>query len=627
MELLLRRETPAAADLSPITWSFADALPDQVYADIGGCSATPATATTHRVKDDPTLFGVWTALVTRIIASGSDEFKSAGCQAALHKELTTLRERRVWDESTVCEWADAARQGKACVGRVFAIMGEKHAEVHKPAASRTYKARCVFAGNNVQTSSGQPAWELYQEVSKTPAAMQTVRAALGIAGLRGYIPKVRDATQAYLQSRIDTPERPATWVRLPKAWWPQSWVSRFRDPVCRLRLALYGHPESGALWDKHLSGILKKLGWVRQEAHPGLWLHTATGSIMTVYVDDIMMASRARDEATLWASLERVVEFGDPPAPIQKFLGGMHDFSTKDGISELTVNMKDFLISAVQRYMDEVKISTLPFVRTPYLMEDFLPKGTEPAGAQSSTASSHLMKVLFAARLCRPDLLVAITRLANKVSCWQACHDKALKRLMSYIWHHADLELYGTIGTADLSTCEIQLSPDADLNGDMETTKSTSGLWVELTSTDGLRSWPIAWRSKRQGSTASSTPEAETISMATGLKGEGLPMQDLFSTALGRDVHLRCLEDNTTAISAARAGYSPALRHLPRTERISVGVLYEILVEREDCTLQYQPSAEHKGDMFTKRLDPVTFEAAIKRANLRKMDPQRQQQA
>ena len=340
-----------------------------------------------------------------------------------------------------------------------------------------------------------------------------------------------------------------------------------------------------------------------------------------------MMASRARDEATLWASLELVVEFGDPPAPIQKFLGGMHDFSTKDGISELTVNMKDFLISAVQRYMDEVKISTLPFVRTPYLMEDFLPKGTEPAGAQSSTASSHLMKVLFAARLCRPDLLVAITRLASKVSCWQACHDKALKRLMSYIWHHADLELYGTIGTADLSTCEIQLSPDADLNGDMETTKSTSGLWVELTSADGLRSWPIAWRSKRQGSTASSTPEAETISMATGLKGEGLPMQDLFSTALGRDVHLRCLEDNTTAISAARAGYSPALRHLPRTERISVGVLYEILVEREDCTLQYQPSAEHKGDMFTKRLDPVTFEAAIKRANLRKMDPQRQQQA
>ena len=233
--------------------------------------------------------------------------------------------------------------------------------------------------------------------------------------------------------------------------------------------------------------------------------------------------------------------------------------------------------------------------------------------------ASHLMKVLFAARLCRPDLLVAITRLASKVSCWQACHDRALRRLFSYILHHADMELFGTIKTSDLETCEIWMSPDADLNGDMETSKSTSGLWVELASADGLRTWPLAWRSKRQGSTASSTPEAETISMATGLKSEGLPMQDLFSAALGRTVHLRCLEDNTTAITAARAGYSPALRHLPRTERISVGVLYEVLVESGDCTLQYQASAEHKGDMFTKRLDPATFEAAIARANLRRM--------
>ena len=106
---------------------------------------------------------------------------------------------------------------------------------------------------------------------------------------------------------------------------------------------------------------------------------------------------------------------------------------------------------------------------------------------------------------------------------------------------------------------------------------------------------------------------------ATGLKSEGLTMQDLFSAALGRTVHLQCLEDNTTAISAARAGYSPALRHLPWTERISVGVLYEVFVERDDCTLQYQPSGEHKGDMFTKRLGSASFEIAIARANTRRM--------
>ena len=108
-----------------------------------------------------------------------------------------------------------------------------------------------------------PAGNLYQMVSQTPAAMQTARAALAVAGLKEITPKVRDATQAYLQSRIDTPDRLATWVRLPKAWSPASWHDRFCDPVCRLRLALYGHPESAAQWDKHLNIILTRLGWVR----------------------------------------------------------------------------------------------------------------------------------------------------------------------------------------------------------------------------------------------------------------------------------------------------------------------------------------------------------------------------
>ena len=57
---------------------------------------------------------------------------------------------------------------------------------------------------------------------------------------------------------------------------------------------------------------------------------------------------------------------------------------------------------------------------------------------------------------------------------------------------------------------------------DLESTKSTSGLWLEPGSEDGKRCWPLSWRSKRQGSTASSTCEAEMISLATALKAEVL---------------------------------------------------------------------------------------------------------
>ena len=47
----------------------------------------------------------------------------------------------------------------------------------------------------------------------------------------------------------------------------------------------------------------------------------------------------------------------------------------------------------------------------------------------------------------------------------------------------------------------------------------------------------------------------------------------------------------------------------------------EVFVERDDCTLQYQASGEHKSDIFTKPLDPASFEVAVARANLRHMKP------
>ena len=86
--------------------------------------------------------------------------------------------------------------------------------------------------------------------------------------------------------------------------------------------ALYGHPESGALWDAHLGAILTSLGWTRMEVHPGFWLQKLTGAIMAVYVEDLMLSAGKRDEARLWSEIEQHVKFGEPLAPNSKFLGG-----------------------------------------------------------------------------------------------------------------------------------------------------------------------------------------------------------------------------------------------------------------------------------------------------------------
>jgi len=107
--------------------------------------------------------------------------------------------------------------------------------------------------------------------------------------------------------------------------------------------------------------------------------------------------------------------------------------------------------------------------------------------------------------------------------------------------------------------------------------------------------------------------------MATGIRSEGIPMVDLFFHALSREVHPRCLDD-TVAISAAMARSSPALRHLARTVRVNLGTLYELFVERaSEYMLQYEKAETHKGDFFTKRLQPADFEAARQLASLWKM--------
>ena len=64
---------------------------------------------------------------------------------------------------------------------------------------------------------------------------------------------MRDAAQAYIQASIVGLGKPTTWVRLPRSMWPPEWFTKdgkpvYADTVVPLLKALYGHPESGALW-------------------------------------------------------------------------------------------------------------------------------------------------------------------------------------------------------------------------------------------------------------------------------------------------------------------------------------------------------------------------------------------
>ena len=178
---------------------------------------------------------------------------------------------------------------------MFAILGIKGEELGEDA--QQWKARVVLQGSNIRTKSGVSAADLFEEVANAPASFAAARAALAVAALTGRAVSLRDAEAAYLQALIDTPFRIPTYVELPREWWPDAWFldgaarqrPKYVRPHCRLKKALYGHPEAGALWESKLNGILKQHGWEPAGLdHPGVHVHP-DGGIFVVYVDDMLM--------------------------------------------------------------------------------------------------------------------------------------------------------------------------------------------------------------------------------------------------------------------------------------------------------------------------------------------------
>jgi len=164
------------------------------------------------------------------------------------------------------------------------------------------------------------------------------------------------------------------------------------------------------------------------------------------------------------------------------------------------------------------------------------------------------MQLLCAARQAKPDITVAITRLASFITRNANCYRKLI-RLFDYLWMHKQRCLKGSLDLSDAATLVIKAWPDADLAGDKDSSsKSTSGHFIEVSGSSGLR-MPIQWATHEQGGSAHSTPDAESVSLSDCIRLDAIPLQQLFSLILNRPVELLVLEHNEPFIKAVRKGY------------------------------------------------------------------------
>ena len=152
--------------------------------------------------------------------------------------------------------------------------------------------------------------------------------------------------------------------------------------------------------------------------------------------------------------------------------------------------------------MEKLSKAETPSVKdAPHFADD------EEPGRYASLSPSLLMKPLYLARCARPELSFTIAKLARRITKWTRADDRAIDRMYAYIHTTTKFVLTGSLKIGCWETLVLKDYPDADLAGDAETARSTSGMWLELS--DGFgHSFPIEWSSKLQSVVSHSTPEA-----------------------------------------------------------------------------------------------------------------------
>ena len=76
--------------------------------------------------------------------------------------------------------------------------------------------------------------------------------------------------------------------------------------------------------------------------------------ILVAYVDDLVIAGSEKLVQEAWKQLNRVLAFGAPPAPLERFLGCRHEYSEpkgKDGAFTLKWDVEDMINKAVKDFV------------------------------------------------------------------------------------------------------------------------------------------------------------------------------------------------------------------------------------------------------------------------------------
>ena len=306
-------------------------------------------------------------------------------------------------------------------------------------------------------------------------------------------------------------------------------------------------------------------------------------------------------------------------------------------ISSWSYDMAGHAKKCVEQYCELANKTTqqLYKVSTPCIDDHhFKEEETKSVGELSNTCSQIVLKCLYLARIGRPDILWSVNKLARSITKWTKACDKRLNRLISKFHHTCEYKQYCHVGNTT-KQCRLGLFQDSDFAGDLEDSKSTSGGTLCVFGSHTFV--PTSWMCKKQTAVSHSSTESEIISLDTGLRLDGLPALELwdlivfvfgnvsrFSDRSGKpesDDHKHHKSHNKidvmndidavpSNVQSARQEAllyvfedneaSPAMRHVSRTHRVALGLLFDRINLDSKIQIKYIDTKNQLADILTK---------------------------
>ena len=378
-------------------------------------------------------------------------------------------------------------------------------------------------------ANGKRQHDVEEAMMTSPTAnVTTIKTVLGLAAKEGRKVQVWDVKGAYLHA-FRNPESADVYI-----WIPATVAKVFRriNPslgdeyttadgglFAKVLKALYGLKESSRDWHLELSDTLMGLGFRRSNVDKCLFIKGSGRSRIeiVIHVDDLLVTSCTFEDAdVLKEGLEaRYGELKVQRGTRRKYLG-MWVVDTERGYRlEQGAMVRELL----QQHTDlDVRSAVTPATAKLFNCRH---KGKQ---VDAHVFLSRVMRLMYIARMTRPDILLTVSFLASRVQGPTVEDEHKLRRVMNYLKDTLDLgvELTQTDG-------EIELRAFTDASYmSHEQGYGHTGNFIEMTGV-GM----VHCRSAKQSVVTKSSTEAEAVAMAVA-EDDLHMVQELLRELIGR---------------------------------------------------------------------------------------------